>query len=149
MDRAPLDAILLAGRYTLLEQEALDALMPRCKAEGTALVIGGPYNSGILATGSAAAAHYNYAPAPEAVIAKVRRIEAVCARHGVTLAAAALQFVLANPDVASVIPGLASAGEVAATLVYYRADIPADFWTELQEEGLLRPDAPIPTRISA
>jgi D-threo-aldose 1-dehydrogenase len=144
MDHTPLDAILLAGRYTLLEQEALETLMPRCVAEGTALVIGGPYNSGVLVDG----AHYDYAPAPPGVLDRVGRIKAVCARHGVPIGAAALQFVLAHPAVASVIPGLASASEVAATLAYYRTPIPNDLWTELQEEDLLRSDAPIPQAVT-
>jgi D-threo-aldose 1-dehydrogenase len=150
MEHAQLDAILLAGRYTLLEQGALDELLPRCLAEGTALVIGGPYNSGILVAGSATAdAHYDYAAAPPAIVEKVRRIEAVCARHGVATGAAALQFVLAHPVVASVIPGLASAAEVEATLGYHDAPIPGDLWTELKEEDLLRHDAPTPAAVPA
>jgi D-threo-aldose 1-dehydrogenase len=150
MEHVRLDAILLAGRYTLLEQNALDELLPRCRDEGTALVVGGPYNSGILAAGSGAAnPHYDYAAAPPAIVAKVRRIEAVCARHGVATGAAALQFVLAHPMVASVIPGLASAAEVEATLDFYRTPIPADLWAELKEEKLLREDAPTPVAVTA
>jgi D-threo-aldose 1-dehydrogenase len=150
MEHVRLDAILLAGRYTLLEQNALDELLPRCRDEGTALVVGGPYNSGILAAGSGAAnPHYDYAAAPPAIVAKVRRIEAVCARHGVATGAAALQFVLAHPTVASVIPGLASAAEVEATLDFYRTPIPADLWAELKEEKLLREDAPTPVAVTA
>jgi D-threo-aldose 1-dehydrogenase len=108
MDHARLDVILLAGRYTLLEQAPLDDLFPRCQAAGTAIVIGGPYNSGILAMGTKTSAplYYNYEPAPADVVEKVRRIEAVCDRHNVPLAAAALRFPLAHPLVASVIPGL-------------------------------------------
>ena len=143
MDRAPLDAILLAGRYTLLEQQGLGELLPRCEAEGTKVVIGGPYNSGILVAGT----NYDYRPAPPAVAELARRIGAVCARHGVATGAAALQFVLAHPAVASVIPGLASAAEVEATLGFYRAAIPGDLWSELKEEGLLRPDAPVPAAV--
>src|SRR6266702_3496677 len=103
-----LDVILLAGRYTLLEQSALDALLPACGRSGTSIVVGGPYNSGILATGTrhGGTLHYDYGIAPQAVVARVRRLEMHCERHGVPLAAAALQFPLAHPQVASVIPGL-------------------------------------------
>lgn len=147
MAETRLDAILLAGRYTLLEQGALDALFPACAAAGTAIVLGGPYNSGILATGTrrGGTIHYDYGPAPEPVIARVAAIEAVAERHGVPLPAAALQFVLAHPLVASVIPGLGSAARVRDTVALRRAPIPAAFWAELQHEGLLRADAPIPS----
>lgn len=146
MREARLDAILLAGRYTLLEQNALDALFPACAAAGTSIVIGGPYNSGILATGTrrGGTLHYDYGPAPEAVVAKVRGIEAVADRHGVRLPAAALAFVLAHPLVASVIPGIGSAARVAQTVDLYREAIPAAFWQELRAEGLIRADAPVP-----
>lgn len=146
MERARLDAILLAGRYTLLEQGALDALMPRCADAGTMVVIGGPYNSGILATGtrSGAPVHYNYAPAPAKIRDRVARIEAVAGRHGVPLAAAALAFVLAHPQVASVIPGIGSARRVDQTLALYRTTIARDFWAELRDERLIRADAPTP-----
>jgi D-threo-aldose 1-dehydrogenase len=145
LDRSPLDLILLAGRYTLLEQDALDTLLPRCTALGTGIVIGGPYNSGILASGLRAGAHYNYEVAPAPVLDKARRIEAVCTRHRVGLGAAALQFVLGHPGVASVVPGLASAQQVAETIDRYTAAIPAQLWAELKHEGLLRANAPVPT----
>jgi D-threo-aldose 1-dehydrogenase len=146
MDNARLDVILLAGRYTLLEQNALDVLFPRCEAAGTAVVAGGPYNSGILAVGTKTAAplFYNYEPAPADVIAKVRAMEAVCDRHGIPLAAAALQFPLAHKLVASVIPGLDSPERVAETVSLYRWPIPAELWQELKSQGLLRGDAPTP-----
>ncbi|NIJ19062.1 D-threo-aldose 1-dehydrogenase [Sphingomonas naasensis] len=145
LDHGPLDLILLAGRYTLLEQGAMDVLLPRCTAMGTGIVIGGPYNSGILAgQGPGPNARYNYEAAPDPVVAKARAIAAVCARHDVALGAAALQFVLAHPAVVSVVPGLASAGEVAETLARYAAGIPARLWAELKQEGLLRADAPVP-----
>ncbi len=146
MDHARLDVILLAGRYTLLEQTPLDELFPRCQAAGTSIVIGGPYNSGILAVGTKTSAplYYNYEPAPADVIEKVRRVEGVCDRHGVTLAAAALQFPLAHGLVASVIPGLDSPERVTQTLALYRQPIPAALWQDLRSENLLRPDAPIP-----
>jgi len=144
MEEARFDVILLAGRYTLLEQGALDGFFPACAAADTAIVIGGPYNSGILATGSEAAARYNYAPAPETVLDKVRALEAVAARHNVTLPAAALAFVLAHPQIASVIPGIANPRQVSDTMQLYAEPIPAAFWAELRAEGLVRPDAPLP-----
>ena len=146
MDNARLDVILLAGRYTLLEQNALDVLFPRCEAAGTAIVVGGPYNSGILAVGTKTAAplFYNYEPAPADVIAKVRAMEEVCDHHGVPLAAAALQFPLAHKLVVSVIPGLDSPARVAQTLALYRHVIPAELWRDLKADGLLREDAPTP-----
>lgn len=142
-----MDAILLAGRYTLLDQGALDGLLPACTETGTSIVIGGPYNSGILATGTIRGGplHYDYGPAPAAVVRHVAAIEAVCQRHGVALPAAALQFVLANPQVASVIPGLGTTAQVAETIGLYRATIPADFWAELRHSGLARDDAPLPS----
>ena len=145
MDHARLDVILLAGRYTLLEQTPLDDLFPRCAAAGTAIVVGGPYNSGILAVGTKTAAplYYDYEPAPAGVIEKVRQIETVCDSHGVPLAAAALQFPLAHPLVASVIPGLDSPKRVNQTVALYRHKIPASLWQDLRRENLLRPDAPI------
>jgi len=148
LDRGPLDLVLLAGRYTLLEQDAIDVLLPRCTASGTGIVIGGPYNSGILAgQGPRVGARYNYEAAPIPVIEKARRIDAVCTRHGVALGAAALQFVLAHPAVASVVPGLASPAEVAETIARYNAPIPAQLWAELKHEGLLRADAPVPANL--
>jgi D-threo-aldose 1-dehydrogenase len=145
MSHARLDAILLAGRYTLLEQHPLDDLFPLCEKAGTAIVAGGPYNSGILAVGTKTAAplYYDYAPAPAQVIEKVRRIEAVCDRHGVPLPAAALQFPLAHRLVASVIPGLDSPERVNQTIALYRHKIPAALWQELRHEKLIRTDAPV------
>lgn len=146
MAHARLDVILLAGRYTLLEQTPLDHLFPACEATGTAIVVGGPYNSGILAVGtkSGAPLYYDYEPAPQEIAEKVRRIESVCVRHDVPLAAAALQFPLAHRLVASVIPGLDSPARVAQTRALYRHPIPAALWQELRQEKLVREDAPIP-----
>lgn len=146
MAHARLDVILLAGRYTLLEQNPLDDLFPLCEKAGTAIVVGGPYNSGILAVGTKTGAtlYYDYEPAPADVIEKVRRIEAVCDRHGVPLAAAALQFPLAHKLVASVIPGLDLPERVNQTITLYRHKIPAALWQELVREKLIRPDAPFP-----
>ncbi|MCW3848880.1 aldo/keto reductase [Sphingomonas sp. LB-2] len=140
MDRVHLDVILMAGRYTLLEQGALTDFFPRCQAEGTAIVIGGPYNSGLLTGG----ATYNYETAPAAIVERARMIEAVCTRHGVALGAAALQFPLAHPAVASVIPGLASIKEVQETVERHETAIPAALWDELKAEKLLSAQAPVP-----
>jgi D-threo-aldose 1-dehydrogenase len=146
MNHARLDVILLAGRYTLLEQNALDELFPRCDSAGTAIVVGGPYNSGILAVGtkSGVPLFYDYEPAPPEVIEKVRKIEAVCDRHGVLLAAAALQFPLGHPLVASVIPGLDSPERVTQSVALYGHKIPAALWQDLRRENLIHPDAPLP-----
>jgi len=131
-------------RYTLLEQDVLDSEFPRCAERGVGIVIGGTYNSGILATGAAPHAMYNYAPAEPAILKRVARMEAVCARHGVPLAAAALQFPLGHPIVASVIPGAISRAQVAQNLAAFRHTIPFDLWSELKHEKLLREDAPVP-----
>jgi D-threo-aldose 1-dehydrogenase len=141
-----LDAVLLAGRYTLLEQDALDVLLPQCAVRGTSIVVGGPYNSGILATGTRAGIPYfNYGCAPPSVIERVRRIELVCDRYEVPLAAAALQFPLAHPQVASVIPGVGQASRIEQTLEMYRLPIPEEFWMELKNGALIRSDAPTPS----
>jgi D-threo-aldose 1-dehydrogenase len=149
MEYVDLDVILLAGRYTLLEQDSLNDLLPACARSRTSIVVGGPYNSGILATGTRLGdTHYNYDIAPPGIIERVRRIEAHCDRFGIPLAAAALQFPLANPLVASVIPGLSNPHHVKQTLDLYRRSIPVEFWRDLKSDGLLHVDAPVPTCIA-
>lgn len=138
------DCFLLAGRYTLLDQESLDSFMPLCEKRGIGIVLGGPYNSGILATGPVEGAHYDYAPASPEILDKTRRIEAVCRRHGVPLQAAALQFPLGHPTVASVIPGMGSPKRIAENMDLLAHKIPSDMWAELRSEGLIRQDAPLP-----
>jgi len=138
------DCFMLAGRYTLLEQPALDELLPACTQRGIGVIPVGIFNSGILATGAVAEARYDYLPAPSDIIARVAAIEAVCARHGVQLASAALRFPLAHPAVAAIVVGARSAAEVAANLALSAAPIPARFWDELKSEGLLAADAPVP-----
>jgi D-threo-aldose 1-dehydrogenase len=145
MQEAEFDVLLLAGRYTLLEQRALDELLPRCLETSTSIVIGGPFNSGVLAAGSSGQGHYNYAPVPAEIQERVRALESVCAVHGVPLAAAALQFPLAHAAVAAVIPGFASAEEVRSGLEFYRSPIPEGFWTDLKEKNLVDARAPTPT----
>jgi D-threo-aldose 1-dehydrogenase len=142
--RGDFDCFLLAGRYTLLEQAPLDEFLPLCERRRIALIIGGAYNTGILATGATPGAYFQYAPAPPEILERVRRIEAVCARHDVRLPSAALQFPLGHPVVATVIPGARSPAEVAQNVEIFAPDIVADFWAELKEEGLLRADAPTP-----
>jgi D-threo-aldose 1-dehydrogenase len=138
------DCFLLAGRYTLLEQGALDELLPLCSDKSVSLIIGGPYNSGILATGAVRGAKYNYKEAPPEILERVAAIEAVCNHHGVPLRAAALQFPLGHRQVASIIPGARSVDEIDQNLDAFTTPIPADLWAELKQEGLLREDAPTP-----
>jgi len=142
--RHDFDCFLLAGRYTLLEQEALDAFLPLCEARGAAVVVGGGFNSGILATGAKDGAKYNYAPAPREIMEKVAKIEAVCAEHSVPLAAAALQFVVAHPAVPSFMAGTRTIEQLDQNLAWFSHAIPADFWEDLKKKGLLREDAPVP-----
>ena len=138
------DVFLLAGRYTLLEQDAVTSFLPLCVEKGIGVVIGGPYNSGILATGPKPGAHYNYAPAPPDVLQRVREIEAVCKTHGVKLAEAALRFPLSHPAVVSVIPGGQKPGEVRRNADMAHAKIPPALWRDLKAQRLIRADAPTP-----
>ena len=140
LERGDWDCFLLAGRYTLLEQDALDRLMPACEARGTAIVCGGPYNSGLLAGGGT----WNYAAAPPEIVALRDRLAAICREHGVAIEAAALQFPLGHPAVASVLPGARSAEEARANAAHMAAPVPPELWPALVEAGLLRPDAPHP-----
>lgn len=139
------DYFLLAGRYTLLEQEPLATLLPACERKGTKLVIGGPYNSGILATGAVNGATFNTRNAPADVLDKVAKLAAVCESYKVPLAAAALQFPLAHKLVVSVIPGARSVDELKQNLAYLRFPIPAALWSDLRTQGLIDPAAPLPT----
>jgi D-threo-aldose 1-dehydrogenase len=134
------DLFLLAGRYTLLEQVPLDTLFPECERRGVKIVAGGPYNSGILAGGTT----YNYAEAPAEVVARARAIDAVCQSHGVSLPAAALQFILGNPLVASVIPGGQTSAETQHNAAVLNEPIPAALWQDLKDKKLLHPRSPTP-----
>ncbi|MES2260705.1 MAG: aldo/keto reductase [Pseudomonadota bacterium] len=142
--RHDFDCFLLAGRYTLLEQEALDQFLPLCEQRGAAVVVGGGFNSGILATGARPGAKYNYAPASAAILEKVARIEAVCAQYRVPLPAAALQFVVAHPAVPSFLAGTRTVEQLQQNLDWFSYPIPAEFWAALKTQGLLREDAPVP-----
>lgn len=135
------DAFLLAGRYTLLDHErALQRLMPAAALAGVDIVVGGPYSSGILAGGD----HFEYQKAPPEIIARVERIKGVARRHQVGIKAAALQFALANPAVAAVIPGASRPGRIAEDAAALDAVIPAAFWQELRQEQLVSAFAPLP-----
>ena len=140
------DMFLLAGRYTLLEQEPLGGLLPACERRGVGVVIGGPFNSGVLARADGT---FNYAAAPPEVLAQVERLRAVCIRFGAALPAVALQFVAAHRAVVSVIPGGQTPAEVAANVAMMGEDIPAALWTALRDEGLIDPAAPTPATLEA
>jgi D-threo-aldose 1-dehydrogenase len=140
----PFDCVMLAGGYTLLAHASLDNLLPWCVDHGVTVLLAAPFNTGILATGAVSGARYFYEPAPPAIMARVSRIEAVCARHGVPLAAAALQFPLAHPAIASVVVGHERAADVARNTASMRHAIPAALWDELKAEQLLPAHAPVP-----
>ncbi|HTN98045.1 MAG TPA: aldo/keto reductase [Nordella sp.] len=142
--RGDFDLFLLAGRYTLLEQKALASFLPLCQERGIGIVLGGPYNSGILAVGAKPGATYNYSKAPKDIMDRVRRIEAVCKRHKVKLPEAALRFPLAHPSVVSVIPGGVSPEHVKINVKTLGANIPKGLWRDLKAEGLMDAKAPVP-----
>lgn len=136
------DIFLLAGRYTLMEQEPLKSFLPLCEQRGIGIVVGGPYNSGILATGPRPGAFYNYDPAPPEILERAGRIEGVCKSHGVRMVDAAFQFPLRHPAVVSVIPGGQGVAEMESNIAAAGAAIPAALWRDLKEQGLMRADAP-------
>ena len=138
------DCFMLAGRYTLLDHTALDTFMPDCERRGISVLMAAPFNSGILATGARPGATYFYTGADAEIMARTRQIEDVCKRHGVTLAAAALQFPLAHPVVASVVTGMRTDVEADANIAHCRAPIPGAFWDELKHRRLIAADAPVP-----
>ena len=141
LSEAQPDGFLLAGRYTLLDHErALQRLMPAAAARGVDIVVGGPYSSGVLAGG----AHFEYQQASPDILARVARMRAVAARHGVPLKAAALQFVLANPAVRAVIPGASKPERIAEDYAALNTAIPAAFWHEMREQQLVAGAAPLP-----
>jgi D-threo-aldose 1-dehydrogenase len=143
------DCFLLAGRYTLLDQIALKELLPLCLEKEISIIIGGPYNSGILATGAREGAYYNYQPAPPEILEKTNRIEEVCARHHVPLKAAALQFPFGHPAVVASIPGTRSKREFEENLALFRHPIPSDLWDELREKKLISEEVPLPASSAA
>jgi D-threo-aldose 1-dehydrogenase len=138
-----LDCLLLAGRYTLLDQTGLEELLPLCGQRGIAVIIGGVYNSGILAAPQAGAT-FEYKPASAELIERAERLDQVCARHGVPLKAAAIQFPFGHPAVVSVIIGSRSAAELDENVAMFNTPIQSELWDELRAEGLLAPDVPVP-----
>ncbi len=141
---ADFDCILLAGRYTLLDQSALVEFLPLCVEKGISVILGGPYNSGILASDLSDEATYQYVKAPSEILDRARRIGVVCDRHGVPLNAAALQFGLAHPAVASTIPGVRSPSEAEGNVRAASFPIPGALWEDLKGQGLLDEGAPVP-----
>ena len=142
------DVFLLAGRYTLLEQHALETFLPLCADRGIAVIAGGVFNSGLLADPSLGT-HYNYDPAPRDVIERARRLGSVCERHGVPLKAAALQLPTAHPVIAATLTGARSRAEVEENVALFDLPIPDDLWAELKYEGLLAGNAPTPRHVAA
>jgi D-threo-aldose 1-dehydrogenase len=137
---AGVDCVLLAGRYTLLDQVGLRELLPLCEREGVVVIAAGVFNSGLLAGGTT----YDYQAAPREVVERARRLDEVCARHGVPLRAAALQFPLGHPAVHSVLVGARSPAEMAENAALFARPLPAALWDDLVSEGLLPADAPLP-----
>ena len=149
LEQRDFDCFLLAGRYTLLEQEALDSFLPLCEARDAAVIIGGGFNSGILATGATKNAKYNYAPAPPAILDRVRAIEAVCGAYEVPLPAAAMQFVVAHPAIPSFVAGTRTVEQLQKNLAWFGHPIPDAFWAELKSKGLIHERAPTPAAKSS
>ena len=143
------DCFLLAGRYSLLEQGALDELFPLCLEKNIGVLAGGTYNTGVLAQGAVEGAKHNYTDAPPEIIARVRELEEAAARHGVNLKAAASQFALAHPAVTAIIPGTRRPERVRENFDAVAEDIPAAFWEHLRDSELVRGDAPLPIDTTA
>ncbi|MEU4107445.1 aldo/keto reductase [Streptomyces sp. NPDC027717] len=142
LDEPRPDAFLLAGRYTLLDHDrALQRLLPAAVEQGVDMVVGGPYSSGVLAGGR----HFEYQEAPQAILDKVDRIKALAERHGVSIKAAALQFALAHPATAAVVPGATRPSRIAEDVGALHESVPAAFWADLRAEGLISAAAPVPT----
>ncbi|SDQ31587.1 aldo/keto reductase [Pseudoxanthomonas sp. CF125] len=132
----PLDCVMLAGRYTLLEQHASRRIMHEAQARNVGILVAGPYSSGLMGDARAPGSTYNYAPVEPEVLQRAQRIYAICAEHGVDAGAAALQFPLAHPAVTSVVAGMRNTEEATSASLRYRADLPAEFWQRLRAEGL-------------
>ena len=144
MERADPNGFLIAGRYTLLDHEAaLSKLMPACEARGLGIVVGGPYNSGLLAGGD----HFEYQKAPAAMIERVQHIKRICERFNVDIKSVALQFSLAHPAVAGIIPGASRPERISENIALMHAPIPAELWALLRQEGLIAASAPVPAPV--
>ncbi len=144
LHEADFDTFLLAGRYTLLEQEPLESFLPLCIARDVGIILGGPYNSGILATGAVEGARYNYEPAPADIMDRVAKITRVCDAHDTPLIAAALQFPLAHSAIKTVIPGASNPQEIQQNVTIFKQQIPTALWADLKSEKLIAPDTPTP-----
>jgi D-threo-aldose 1-dehydrogenase len=144
MPQFPLDVIMLAGRYTLFEQQHSEGVMAQAQARGVAILAAGPYNSGLLGGANGPGNFYNYAPAEAAIVERAQRFYEILARSHTEVGAAALQFPLAHPAVLSVVCGLRSVAEVDSATARMQATVPADAWRALREEGLLRSGTPTP-----
>lgn len=145
LERVDLDVVLIAGRYTLLDQQAAERLLPICAAKGVKVIVGGPYNSGILARPgiAQAEARYDYVAAPAEVVARAKAIEQLCDRFGVPLPAAALQFPARHPAVDCVVAGLGSKREVGEAVERLATPIGEELWQALEEQGLIRSGGPV------
>ncbi len=141
---ADLDCLLLAGRYTLLEQESLDDLLPLCTERGVGVILGGVLNSGILATGAREGARFDYAPASEAILQRTGRLSTICDRHGAALPAVAMQFAAAHPAVRSICLGARDPGQQRQNVAWFEEQVPPQLWEDLRTSGLIRQDAPTP-----
>lgn len=139
------DCILPAGEYSLLRHDCLKQLLPLCEERDIAVIAGGGYHGGILATGAVPGAKFDYAPAPPAIMDRVRRIEAVCGRYSVSLPAAATQFILAHPAISTLIHGVRSPRQLQTNIEWLQAPIPPEFWQALKAEAILPADAPVPS----
>ncbi|WP_394687470.1 aldo/keto reductase [uncultured Xanthomonas sp.] len=139
----PLDCVMLAGRYTLLEQHAAQRIMAQALQRQIGILVAGPYSSGLLSDARGPGETYNYAPVDPATLQHAQRLFAACAAHGVDVGAAALQFPLAHPAVSAVVAGMRTPAEVASAATRLRAAIPAALWQQLRDDDLLR--APVPT----
>ncbi|MAS97225.1 MAG: pyridoxal 4-dehydrogenase [Verrucomicrobiales bacterium] len=144
LDDCDIDVVLLAGRYSLLEQPALETFLPKAEERNVGVILGGVFNSGILATGTIDGARYNYAPAPPDVLEKVRKLEEVCERFGIPLRQVAIQFVFGHPAVSAVVLGAARSTEVEAQVDDLHSEIPSDLWAELRQANLIPDNAPTP-----
>jgi len=142
------DCFLLAGRYSLLDQSALDELLPLCTEKNIGIMAGGTYNSGILAKGAKPGATYNYGEAPADIMQKAQAIEAVAERHGVDVKAAASQFVFAHPAITCIIPGTRQPARVEENFNLLIDEIPSAFWDDLRAENLVHESAPLPGVVS-
>jgi D-threo-aldose 1-dehydrogenase len=143
MDHGRFDCFLLAGRYSLLDQTALPEFLPKCRHRGVGVIVGGVFNSGLLAH-PVRGATFDYVQAPEHLVERALKLKAVCERHGVSLKAAAIQFPLAHPAVTSILTGVRTKAEWDENNAALRSPIPGDLWAELRAEGLMSHDAPVP-----